>query len=411
MKKLLLIAASICSAACALGQDGSTPKVVQADLTRLGGTPFYLQASITERDDPSEHVDVEMSWVSPGKWKRKIQSQEFSQTLIVNGDKIFEQDSSDYMPLPIRVLTTAMVSPQTVIDAFRPGDFARTKVNGLADESGRVCFSANSEMCGMSRTGLTESVAAAGRSIDFTDYRRFKDERVARLLTFHYDRGDSWQARVNVLGELQKYDEAVFHVENPTPKTRQIQAVVVPQAELRDAAQQPLEIIWPQVLDGNTSGETSYYVSVDRSGQVREVLPVSVAVERADDSARRQIMKWRFRPALSDGAPVQVESLLKFAFNTREFGPANPLTDEEARKLASNVVDPVYPEGTAPSGSTFSIRIAVDEEGYVIESIAGDGPRTMSKLCSDALKKWRFSPILDDGKPRPYRAEIKCRIP
>jgi hypothetical protein len=121
------------------------------------------------------------------------------------------------MPLAISVLTSAMVNPQSVLDALRPGDMARTKANGLADESGKVCFSTNGKMCITSRTGLTESVGAPGRSIEFTDYRKFKNERVARLLTFHVDAGDSWQARVNTLGELEKYDEAVFLSRTPPP--------------------------------------------------------------------------------------------------------------------------------------------------------------------------------------------------
>ncbi|MGB7071408.1 MAG: energy transducer TonB [Candidatus Sulfotelmatobacter sp.] len=325
---------------------------------------------------------------------------------------MFEQDSSDYLPLAIRVLTSAMISPQIVLDSYRPGDFERTKANGLADESGKICFSANGKMCGMSRNGLAEFVGAAGRSLEFTDYRKFKGERVARLLIYRIDPGDSWQARVNTLGELQKHDESGFKIKNPTEKPNQIRAVVVEETELRGLAQQPLEIIWPQVLeDNNTTGETSYYVSLDRSGQVREVLPLSVAIERADDSARRQILKWKFKPVLRDGAPVQAESILSFSFNTRAYGPASPLTDEEVRKLATNIIDPVFSEGTVPSGSTFEIRIAVDEEGNIIESMAGDGPHAMYQPCSKAVGKWHFSPIVEEGKPRPYRAKVICRVP
>ena len=78
---------------CAIGGNGQTntaapPQLVQATLTRLGGTPFYLQATISELSDPNDRIEVEMSWVAPDKWKRQIQSQEFSQTLIVDGDKI-----------------------------------------------------------------------------------------------------------------------------------------------------------------------------------------------------------------------------------------------------------------------------------------------------------------------------------
>jgi hypothetical protein len=235
---------------------------------------------------------------------------------------------------------------------------------------------------------------------------------LARLLIYRVDHGDSWQARINTLGELQKHDEAAFQIESPTEKPNQIRAVVVPEAELRGLAREPLEIIWPQVLeDNNTTGETSYYLSLDRSGQVREVLPLSVAIERADDSARRQILKWKFKPVLRDGVPVQSESILNFSFNTRAYGPASPLTDEEVRKLATSIIDPVFSEGTAPSGSMFEIRIAVDEQGNIIESMAGDGPHAMYQPCSKAVGKWHFSPIIEDGKLRPYRAKVICRVP
>ena len=174
---------------------------------------------------------------------------------------------------------------------------------------------------------------------------------------------------------------------------------------------QSLEIVWPQVLeDGQTSGETSYFVSIDRSGKVREVLPLSVSGERADDSARRQIMKWKFKPALKDGVPVQAETVFNFHFDTRAYGPSAPLTDAEVRTLASNTVDPVFPAGSTP-GATCNVRFAVDSEGIVIESMSAGGSPEVSGACMQALGKWRFSPVKIDGEPRPYRAEITFRVP
>jgi outer membrane biosynthesis protein TonB len=265
-------------------------------------------------------------------------------------------------------------------------------------------------MCAIERDGLTESLTGPGRSVSFTDYRKFKGKRVARSLTYILDHGDSYQAHVNTLGELTS-DDTQFLISATTSKDKQIRSVVVPEAELRSLALESTEIIWPQVLEDNrTTGETSYYVSLDRAGAVREILPLSVSVERADDSVRRQIMKWKFKPALKDGVPVQAEGVLNFHFDTRAYGPTAPLTDEEARKLASNIVEPVFPSGAA-SGSTFVLAIAVDAEGKVIESIALDGPRELSQACSNAIGKWQFSPIIEDGKPRPYRAKITCRVP
>jgi hypothetical protein len=91
----LLVLGLLLSAITGVGQSVPDAQVVQAWLTEPGSTPFYLQAVITERSDPNEHIDVEMSWLTPDKWKRTIKSEEFSQTLIVNGEKVFEEDSAD----------------------------------------------------------------------------------------------------------------------------------------------------------------------------------------------------------------------------------------------------------------------------------------------------------------------------
>jgi len=400
----------VLSALIAVGQSVPDAQVVQGWLTEPGSTPFYLQAVITERGDPAERIEVEMSWLAADKWKRTIKAQEFSQTLIVNGDKAFEQDSADYMPLAIQVLTTAMVDPRPVVAAVRPGDPIITKANGRSAENGKMCFDPAGKMCGMSANGLVEVLDAPGRSVTFADYRKFKNKRVARLLNYKIDHGDSYELHINTLGEF-KSDGAGFSIEAPTLKEKQIRSAVVPEAELRSQALESTEIVWPQVLEDNqTSGEVSYYVSVDRSGQVREILPLSISVERADDSARRQIMKWKFKPLVKDGVPVQAEAILSFHFDTRAYGPRDPLTDADVRKLATNTVDPQFPPGTV-SGATCNIRIAVDSEGKVIEQIAVDGTPGLGIVCMQAIGKWHFSPTMEDGKPRPYRGEITFRAP
>jgi hypothetical protein len=390
----------------------STISLVQSTLTAPGGPPFHLKATITEHGDPTSKTEIEIFWMAPNKWRRTIRSRtEFSQTLIVNGDKVFEHDSDNYFPLWSQTLATAMVDPKPVLDAYRPGDRVVTKANTGADESGKVCFPPTFKMCMTSRYGLLESVGAAGHSLDFTDYHDFHGKRVARLLVYHVDPGDSYKAEVTELKDLKKPDERQFSIAQPTPRDKQIRSVILPEAELRGMALQPVEIIWPQVLDGATKGKTGYYLSVDRSGRVAEVLPLSVAAERADDVARRQIMKWKFNPALEDGVAIQAEGVLNFDFNTRAYGPAVPLTDEEARKMASVIVEPAFPTGAAPSGSTHAFWVAIDEEGNVIETIGGEGPHELYAPGMQALGKWRFHPMLVDGKAVPYRAQVVFRAP
>lgn len=386
--------------------------LIQPTLTVPGNLPFHLKALITERGDPTSRTEVEIFWIAPDKWRRTIQSKtEFSQTLIVNGGKVFEHDSDDYFPLWSQTLVTALVDPKPVLDALMPGDKLLTIANGGADPAGRVCLPPPSKVCFPLRYGVMESVKAAGHSVDFTDYREFHGKKVARVLIYHVDPGDDCQAQVTELNDLKKPDENLFSIAPTNSENQRIKSVILPESELRSMALEPMEIIWPQVLDGATTGTTTYYVSIDRSGNVAEVLPVSVAIERADGSARRQIMKWKFKPAQKDGKPIQAEGVLNFDFNTRRFGPPNPLTDKEARKLASNIVEPVFAAAMAPSGTTYSLSLAVDEEGAVIEVIAGEGPPQLFTPCYQAISKWHFSPILEDGKPRPYRAQVMFRVP
>src|SRR5205823_4200650 len=162
--------------------------------------------------------------------------------------------------------------------------------------------------------GLTEIVGVPGHSVTFSDYREFMNRRVAGLVTVKIDQGDSLQARLTDLEELKDVDDKLFEIATPSPKKNPLQSVVLSQEELGRQALQPMEIIWPQVLDGKTTGETSYYVSIDRTGQVRETLPLSVAIERADDSARRQMMHWKFEPFLKGGIPVQAEGVVDLHF-------------------------------------------------------------------------------------------------
>jgi hypothetical protein len=131
----------LCLAAASLGtgaaaqQPGSEPaqvvRVVQATLTSLGGSPFHLKAEITEDRDQTPKATVEMFWLDAMHWRRVISSEDFSQSLIVNSDKVSEQDSTNYFPLGLWSIATAMVDPAPILAKLGPTDQVRTKANGL----------------------------------------------------------------------------------------------------------------------------------------------------------------------------------------------------------------------------------------------------------------------------------------
>jgi len=196
-----------------------------------------------------------------------------------------------------------------------------------------------------------------------------------------------------------------------TAPQQEIRTVTLSQGDLQPLALRPLEIIWPQVLDGPLSGDALYRVTVDPTGTVIDVQPANMNVERSNDSVIRQIMRWKFKPPTQDGVPVQAEVVWTFHFNTRAFGPSEPLTEAEARKLATKIVVPSFPPGT-PSGKTCSMRIAVDSDGYLIEVIGDVCPGDDLYIPSlHAIQSWQFKPVFENGEPRPYRSEITFRTP
>ncbi len=397
VKRLVLVVA-ISGAAWA-----QTPVLEQGTLTTTGNKPFHLQATVTDRDN-DEVGKVEMFWVAPDKWRRVISSNEFSQTLVVDGDKTFEQDTGDYFPPVLRTLVQAIVDPQPLLLSWEPGGRAITKANGLADERGVTCFDAQRRMCMLGQTGLSEEIEVANRKVHFTKYEKFEGKRIARQVSASLGFGEGLHASITKLEVLRNPDDSLFAIEQPTPKDKQLRVEFVQPQTLVNIAVKIDNVIWPQVLDGYTEGVLPLYLVVDRSGNVREVMPLSMNFERSNDSARRQILRWKFKPALKNGVPVQVEAIFPLQVNTRAWGPKEPLNADETRKMATNIVEPVF-KGV-PAGTQFKLSLAVDSDGFVIEKIEGEGPAGHFAEIDKALQQWHFSPVMENGEPRPWRGQL-----
>jgi hypothetical protein len=132
------------------------------------------------------------------------------------------------------------------------------------------------------------------------------------------------------------------------------------------------------------------------------------------DPIRQQVETWQLKPLIKDGVQVQSEGVLTLPFNTAIASPLPVLSNEEARKLALRVVEPTLPPNTLPSGTRYRIRISVNEEGIFTGGAEGDtdipgtvrlkGPGVLPVLLT--LREWRFKPLIRDGKPQYFRADL-----
>lgn len=398
--------------------------IQQSKLTLPGGTPFHLKAHIASSGTPKPEysADVEEDWVSPEKWRRTVETAGFSQTLIANGGQISEKTTGDYYPFWLRNMVTALLDPLPMVDQLKsmhgqveiPQDSLKSNscMNmqlkaGTPPAQNTISYA----FCFGGKIGLLQAVLTPGYKAQFDDYLPFKKKMVARTIRAEFMPGTTLAAKVTELTELVSADEKLFTIEKATPVTEQMKTSQVTEDVARTLALNTPAIIWPPVREGKTSGVMSIYISNDRAGHVREVWPVASGNPELNGAVRERVMQWQYKP-YTNGGPSQMEALLTFAFTTRIENPIPMLSDAEVRNLATRVVEPVVPPGKARKGTKFTLRVSVDEAGKLQAVL---NPNTVAPALysagAAALKKWRFHPYLNKGKPDRFYAEVTFRVP
>lgn len=411
----------------------------QSKLTMPGGRPFHLKAHIAAtgapkpeyitprkptpglRGDPEYTADVEEYWVAPQKWRRTVTAKNFSQTLIVNDESTSEKLTGDYYPFWLHNLVTAIFDPLPMADQLKR---MNTQVEIPEDSpKSQSCVSMQSKVgivpvqntityafCFGGKLGLLQAAITPGFKAQFADYLPFKNKLVARTISADFAPGFTVAAKITELTELTSPDESMFTVETPTPLAQQIRSSQVGEDSARALALNTPAIVWPTVREGNTTGVLSLYISTDCNGHVRETWPLGSGNPVLSDAAREQVLRWQYKPYMNGGA-VQMEAVLTFAFSTKIENPVPVLTNAEARKLILRTVPPAFAPGKASKGTKFTLRVSVDETGKVQDVLNPNKVApAMWQAGSAALKKWRFRPYINNGKPDRFYADIVLEV-
>jgi outer membrane biosynthesis protein TonB len=293
--------------------------IAKNSLTSPGSPPFYLKATIFDPKHPESELagEVEEYWIGPDKWRRVIKTKTFSQTHIVNGKDVFEQNSSDYFPWEIEQLVTAAVDPipTQVADELKKMDFPVQKPDGSynacrADKyvtmKERYIFTLNCE------TGFLWWVNVPGWDAGvFDDFHRFHNKQIA-----FRTKDNPLVYKVETLRDLGNADESLFLIASPTPSANLIRTVYVHGAEFRRLAVKTPDFKWPEVTNRPDSGDITVSIVVDKSGHIRHSHSYAASNNEVKDAAVEQIRKWEFTPFVVDGAPVQVQTSLVIDFKT-----------------------------------------------------------------------------------------------
>ena len=395
----------------------------QSQLTLAGSTAFHLKAQISNNANPSSDykAEVEEFWLSPEHWRRTIRSPQFSQTLVMDGDKLLEKNDTDYYPFWLHNLVTAIFDPLPMhqqLQQFRgtlelAGDSPQSQSclqfsspSGIAPVRGSV----NYAFCFQGKLGLLQNVVTPGYKARFEDYKAFKGRIVARRIVAEMDPRTVLEARITQLDALLPVDRTLFNVDQSTAADGQLRTMQVGEALARSLAISAPAITWPPVREGKNTGTLILYLSTDRTGRVREVWPIASDNPELSPAAREQVQQWRFKPYVN-GTPMQMEAVLTFAFDAIMGAPVPLLSNAEARKLATHVVEPRLPLGKAAPGTKWSMRIRVDEQGHLVRVLnLKNAKPALATAAERALKQWRFPPYEHDGKTDLFDADIAFTV-
>jgi hypothetical protein len=400
----------------------------RSQITLPGSRPFILKARVLEATNPSNNgykAEIEEYWVAPDKWRRRVRTSDFSQTLIVNGKETSEQLTGEYYPNWLRSIVQAIFEPGAALQGV---DLSRSSDNpvfggrqvcrrftylaGIAPVSNKVfssfCF----------EDGLLASVLTPGYHVSYKNYKNLAGKRVARTIGEYIESGTELEATIDELTELGTPDEAQFAIQQTSPP---LQTIRINESTLRSLAVNAPDIVWATVRSGADKGTLSLYVCLDRSGHLREIYELNSSNSGLSDIARDQVMKWQFKPASSQGSPVQVESILTFGFQTAIANPIPVLDEEEGSKLILHRVEPAWPAGFAPAGTPIVITLGVKENGectglVFITSDETNRPLVMKRLpmvlssLNTTFRQWRFQSHSQNGKATEYQVRITIHV-
>jgi hypothetical protein len=391
--------------------DQAIERALKVGTLTSDGPPFHAVLEISEPGNASSNFvgTIEIYWASPSRYRTNIKSKNFNQIRIVNGADIEERNDGDFYPAWVRNYMLAILDPLPMAHDF-VGRGAPVmlgpnisqscvnrddRTNGITDQMtwAQICFQGGEP--------LIKYAMDFTYFMEFGDYKTFRNKQIARTYTTYTDGNDKVIGRLTMLETLDAADESLLQVKNATPPPQQIQTAFISMQANQSLFESVPAIEWPPVHEGKTEGNMIIHVITDRTGQVREAYKHSSDNAGTEDFGTQQALKYKFKPLLVNGVAVQIETPLVIHFSTK-IGVAIPvITGPDIQKYAPGCgYNPILPKGLLPSGTTFRIRVSVNEQNEDTgEIFPPDIPWSVIQQAHLETRTCRFQPYLIDGQP------------
>jgi hypothetical protein len=404
------------------GDTALTSALKRSSLT-YEGKPFHALLSIGDAGQANSG-SVEVWWVSPTKYRVALTATSFKRVETVNGNRMDRQQQGDFLPLGLEEFEDALLNPVPMESNFRnlkqsvalsdhfPGCISRDdRVNGITDETTR------GSVCVFKSEPLLLHVETFNYGMNFSNFQGFGKKQIAR--EYHVPLGNHkfLAGFLTLLEPLKNENDPMFTLSAGAvelPRSGPVDTVFVSTLKEESMVAEAPKIEWPPVREGRTEGYMIIYARTDVTGQVREAHPYNSDNAGVLDYGAQQVLRYKFKPLLVDGRPVQMEMPLVLHFVTKIDDPIPILTPGEMKAQMIVCEPKLPPKGTVVSGSKDVYRVSVDENG----KFAGEGPAPGRGSVGNgwyeaesSLQACTFKPYVQNGKATYYKGDIEMVAP
>jgi TonB family protein len=292
----------------------------KSSLSAPNSLPFHLklEAADTRHNDPEYKAEIEVWWAAPDKWRRDVKSHLFSQTAVRDGQHYYESNSSDYLPWWLHELIQESTDPIPIAE-LKAGDvdFSRQGCAKWETEysKGTEKITVYNNVC-FNTDGTVKYIFGRTLGVQFDEYQRFGDKSVARAITVSARGPAEIKGRVTLL-ELLSPSDSLFTMPRNTDFLSRVRFVSVPESALETAEPVTPSLDWPVVHNFPGTGAITINVKLDRSGSVHEIGNIVSSNVVLNDAALDHVKTLKFKPYVTDGSPVQVNTDITLRYETK----------------------------------------------------------------------------------------------
>jgi bla regulator protein blaR1 len=193
---------------------------------------------------------------------------------------------------------------------------------------------------------------------------------------------------------------------------------VDPKVEAKNLIDHPKPEYPPAAKATRVKGTVKFHAIIDKEGTV-ESLKLKGGPLLLVDAALNAVQKWRYRPYLVNGEPVEVETEIDVVFSLVPCPNSDDVCveakDDRTPPRPEFMPEPPYTAGARAARVQGSVRLSImiESDGSVDDVHLLKGlNKGLDENAVETVKTWKFHPATKDGKPVSMRVivEITFRL-